>query len=546
MKYLKSLSSLSSFQSVRQTSIVTSGWLCTVGGLVADVLQPLAPFAFYVFLLSLVTTATLSFLCFKGRKGLVGALVLSAIACLVMGFFTLLQQGDESEERGIVATTIPTIATLQDKLGLIEEKIDAIKEDTETIKDTTSRIESKSDQVIESLDTIKETIASFKTDGIINTPSSPEEHYHNARIHELGGDYSAARRSYLEYFKSDLPKLDPHLRFITFLKVQEGTAGARETYNAIATRSPSKMAPYAKILLLPTESRKQNLKDYFDENPSFAPAAYHLSLEFSELRLGSQTIANKRDELRYISAFQQADEQGGLLRHLIDQELAQEWRTDANSRKRTIENTTGIDALENPVSISWMNTNSGAQANIQIIEQALDIFWNIKGQSSPESVGQSTYNNPQTGKPAPNQFFYLPTNQQDCTIEISYTDAAGQKHGPYDFEYAAQKESNSSDIRILEMTKNSWGSFRDYDGKVFFYFSHLMAYRGTLSKIEYGANEETPNREFKFPAWNKAGIALIDETVPTHIIAPSSTQYITVQLTYKSGEKSTIARITRH
>lgn len=159
---------------------------------------------------------------------MLGALILSAISCCATGAFTVLQHGEKSGEIGIVASTVPAIAALQKQLGIIEEKLDDIKRDTESIKDSTTRIESKSDKLLESLDTIKEGVENASSDGIIKNPASPEEYYHNARIQELGGDYAAARRSYLEYFKSDLPQIDPHLRFISFLKVQEGTAGHRK------------------------------------------------------------------------------------------------------------------------------------------------------------------------------------------------------------------------------------------------------------------------------------------------------------------------------
>ena len=75
--------------------------------------------------------------------------------------------------------------------------------------------------------------------GIIEKPSRPEQFYHNARIYELGGDYLNARKSYNRYFSFKLDFLDPHLRYQTFLKVQEGLAGAREIYSAIYENEPA-------------------------------------------------------------------------------------------------------------------------------------------------------------------------------------------------------------------------------------------------------------------------------------------------------------------
>lgn len=544
MKYLQSLFNRDVFHSVRKTSLVVSGWLCTVGGLVADVLQPVAPFVSYLFFLSLAILVVLAILYAFGKKDLLGALILAGISCAATGLFTFLQSGDEAEERGVVASAIPAVASLQESLGLIEQKLDEIKEDTEAIQASTTRIESKSDAMLEALDTIKEGIGS-DNGGIIQNPGSPEEHYQNARLHELGGDYAAARRSYLEYFKSELPLLDPHLRFISFLKVQEGTSGARETYNEVTSRSSGPIPAYARLLLLETQRRKAALSNYFSQNPDFAAAAYHLSLEYSQSRLGSQTLSDKREELTSLKAFQVADEKGGLLRFFIDQELVEEWRTDASTRLSAIESQMSTEALDNPVTLNWMANNSGWNGNIQIAESAIDIKWNVKGTSSPQSVGMSGFTDPNTGRPTPKSFFSLPKSQKDSVIEIRYTDASEIERGPYEFVFTAQKESDDGNRRILEATSTSWLSFRDYDGSVLLYFTHLLSYRGALSKIEYGLNQESPNQTFDFPVWDKPGIAMLDGSFPMFLTVPENTTFATVRVTYKSDDSSPIIRFDR-
>tara|TARA_R110001592_G_scaffold337300_1_gene623659 strand:- start:277280 stop:278908 length:1629 start_codon:yes stop_codon:yes gene_type:complete len=542
MSYVQTLSNLSLVQSLRKTSLVVTGWLCTIGGLVADVLQPIAPFAFYLFVASAVGLVVVAFLYWRGNKDLLGPLALAGIAAALFGFLSLLQQGGESQEQGILATAIPGIENLQERLGIIDRKLDDIKGDTQTIVATTARLESNSETIMTSLEAIK---AGSDSGGIIKNPESPEDYYHNARVQELSGDYAAARRSYLEYFKSDLPILDPHLRFISFLKVQEGTAGARETYNAVTARSASPIPAYARILLLNPAQRIAGLTRYFEENPAFGPAPYHLSLEFSEVRLGSQTIADKRQELAYLIAFQEIDENGGLLRYMVDQELVSEWRQDAQARRLTLESSLG-NALENPVSLSWMSHNAGWNGNIQIGESVQDIKWNIKGKTQPVSTGSSGQVDPSTGKPAPRTFFSLPSNQGNALIEIRYTDLAGAEQGPFEFDFEAKKASADSNRNMLEMTSTSWVSFRDYDRKVLLYFSHLMVYRGALSKIQYGVDREVPNKDFSFPNWNKTGLATIDANTKVYITVPRSTSYVTVQLTYKNGDKSPITRFDRN
>lgn len=453
MNYLQTLTNMEAFQSFRKTSLAFTGGICTLGGLVADVLQPIAPIISYVFFLALVALIVIAILYFTGKKNLIGALILTIVGTVGTGLIALLQTGEEAEEVGFIASVAPPVAELQASLGLIEKKIDSIKEDTQKIKSATERIETRSTEMASSIEDIKSSLENVSGDGVIANPSYPEDHYHNARIHELGGDYPAARRSYLGYFAKDLGKLDPHLRFISFLKIQEGSSGARETYNEIAYRHPSEVSDYIKRLLLNTESRKEKLLAYHLEQPDFAPAAYHLSLEFSERRLGSQTLSEKRKELKYLQAFVEADQSGGLVKHFVDQELVAEWRDDAATRLASLKSGSDATALSNPVSINWMAHNGGWNGNIQVLEPTRELKWNIKGQTAPRSTGDGGFTDPRTGKPAPRQFFTLPRNQQDTIVEIRYVDSAGEEHGPYEFEFKAKTESVDGNRRILELAK---------------------------------------------------------------------------------------------
>ena len=142
MRYAQTLANLNVIQSLRKTSLVVTGWLCTIGGLVADVLQPIAPFAFYLFLLSVLALVVVSLLYWRGNKDLLGPLALTGIAAALFGLLTLLQQGEEPQQNGILATAIPGIEDLQQRLGIIDKKLDDIKSDTQSIVASTARLES--------------------------------------------------------------------------------------------------------------------------------------------------------------------------------------------------------------------------------------------------------------------------------------------------------------------------------------------------------------------------------------------------------------------
>ena len=150
-----------------------------------------------------------------------------------------------------------------------------------------------------------------------------------------------------------------------------------------------------------------------------------------------------------------------------------------------------------------------------------------------------------TGKPMPMSFFTLPVKQSETEISIKYTDRNGTERGPFLFNFEPAAESWKNDIQMLQMTSTSWLAFRDYDGKLLLYFTPLLSYRGAIDKITYGLDKETPDTDFPFPAWEKAGSALITAEVSSFLSIPKETQFASVQLTYKNGEKSEIVRIAR-
>lgn len=537
MSVIQSLTNRAVFQSLRNTTLAITGSVCTVGGLIADVLQPIAPFASYLFAIAALAFVVLLALYRRGNEELLGAVAFAGVTAGVFGLIVLFQSGEEAEERGFVAAAVPGIAQLQASLGIMDAKLDSIAADTQSLRESADRLEDNSAQVLRTLEEMR---ASFASGGLIDKPLTPEDHYHNARLQELGGDYSAARRSYINYFRSDLPLLDPHLRFLAFLKVQEGTAGARETYATLMTGKDDGVPAYVRLLLLEPLQRVPELEKYAQQHPDFAPVFYHLSEDVSQRRLGFQTLANKRAERDYLGKFQAADEAGGLLKHVIDQALVEEWRDDAAVRLQAL-NGLGEGILENPVSVAFGVNNSGYTGTVSIAEPALEVLWNV-GNSDPRSTGASGAINPQTGKPMPQMFFNLPTNQRNSSIEISYRDVNGGLQGPFSFDFKAKQQSEDANQRILESTTTSWVSFRDYDRKRLLYFTHLMSYRGSIKSIRYGLNSAQPTKNYRFPAWRKAGLAPIDAKTPMYIKVPRSTRYVTVQLTYKDGEKSAVQR----
>ncbi len=109
--------------------------------------------------------------------------------------------------------------------------------------------------------------------GIIQNPKTPEEHYHNARFHELGGNFSAARKSYTDYLFSNLDAIDPWLSYLAMLKSAEGKAGAGEAlrYMSDKLKPPTVSYQTAIAMLEDGDARIAKLSALANANPDFGP-----------------------------------------------------------------------------------------------------------------------------------------------------------------------------------------------------------------------------------------------------------------------------------
>ncbi len=92
------------------------------------------------------------------------------------------------------------------------------------------------EKTIRGMETIAQHFDSIAAGGLIAKPKTPEEHYHNARVRELDGNFAAARQEYAAYLEANLDALDPWLSYAAMLKAQEGRAGAIDTFRALGEK----------------------------------------------------------------------------------------------------------------------------------------------------------------------------------------------------------------------------------------------------------------------------------------------------------------------
>jgi hypothetical protein len=529
------------------------GLIGAAGGFVSDVLQPLAPFSEYIFFLSLAASLVLiaALLFLQSRRHRTLPLLILSLAFVLFSGIMLSMQTKETAAKGVLASNFPGIEALQTTLGLLHQGVAEIKETTRKTAEGVARLENSAERtersagrIVASLEAIQQSFGTLaKSGGIIENAGRPEEHYHNARLYELRGDYLNARRSYNAFFASKLDFLDPHLRYQSFLAIQEGRAGAREIYAGLYEGDRRPLIEFARILLFDAPQRTEMLKGFVSAHSDFAPAFYELSREFSTARKGVQSFGDKRAELEALETFERLAAEGKFLKFFIDKELAANWLQDADSRLKALE-AVKRSASSNPITMEASRSNTDWTISLHLPEVPKEVFYHLEGEDVFRSTGFMEAKNTATGLPMPNQWFSLKPNTGKTKIQIEYTDAGNEMRGPYELQFDPDKALMVWQRRILDMTRNGWVSFRDFDGRVLVYFTQLLSNRCALSEVAYGVNSPATPSTFGVPECNPRDPFAVPDT-KIFIEVPRNSQYMTVQLTFKDGTKSEAVRIDR-
>lgn len=383
------------------------------------------------------------------------------------------------------------------------------------------------------------------TGGLIPGAKTPEEHYHNARVHELGGNFGAARKEYAEYLSANLEALDPWLSYSAMLKAAEGKAGAVETVRYLDDRLQPPTISYQTVLALLEDGdvRVKKLQTLAEKYPDFGPLPWLISQEFSEARRGDQTIADQRAEKEWLEKFRAAHAAGKFEKYFLDKKEALKWIEAAEARWAKL-SSTPERVLENPVTLTTQQSNSGWAVTFQIADfKAKELFYKLDGKGDFQSTGQLPMKNAQTGLPMINTYVPLPNLPPgEHTIEVKYVDKNEKMNGPYTLKFSTADEELAQGKMILNMTAGSWLSFRDYNGKVLLYFTHLLSHRPVINEIRYSLNSDKLDQTFKFKPSDKSEI---DSSDQVYLSVPDDSQFATVQVTYKDGTLSPVQKVLR-
>ena len=98
--------------------------------------------------------------------------------------------------------------------------------------------------------------------------------------------------------------------------------------------------------------------------------------------------------------------------------------------------------------------------------------------------------------------------------------------------------------QILPMTRANWVAFRNYDGKQWIYFTHLIVYRCGLREIRYSIDSDWLRERFPLPPCDPDNPNAFDPVAyPPYLVLPAgSAATISVQLVYTDREESEVVR----
>ncbi|AZO35250.1 MAG: methyl-accepting chemotaxis protein [Mesorhizobium sp.] len=431
-----------------------------------------------------------------------------------------------------------------------QKTVEAVKQTTDTLaagqqqqQAQAEKLQATTEQIAASIDTIAKGFARLAQGGAIADPKRPDEFYHNARVYELAGDMLNARRSYLAFAGFDVDAIDPYTRFATLLRVQDGKAGAREVFGTLTEKAKAPSIKLVHLLQFDDAQRLDKLNAFIAANPDYAPAYFLLAQEFSEDRLGSQTLADKRSEAQALSKFVAYEKDGGLLKYFVDQTQLADWLDRSRSRLTALGDV--LDPSRFVPTLTPMRSNAGWSMTISLPEPATAISWRL-GDSGPfTDTGLMAMNDQRTGKPMPNPSFELPDSTAATTIAIKYLDIRGRETGPFDIRFDPDGALQQENKQILDQFWTSWIAFDSGGNRGLVYFTQMLSYRCAIKEVHYSLNGSALDKEIKMPPCDAKDPYAIPSDYQPYFKVKDDVKSMAVQVTYTDGTKSPVREYKR-
>lgn len=451
-----------------------TGILAAMAGFFSDFVKPMINLVPFFFVLSLALALLLWFgVLVRGKTKeqldtvgeiintkygmLFGITVISSAFWLLMiPVFAL------TPPEGALAAAVPQVEQWQRQLLGRLDRIDA-------------RIEQGFEQVLERIDSID------KSAGIIGSPKSYNEYYHNARVYELTGNLLEARRSYEQYFQSGLVYIDPWLSYVQILKSLEGPASLPEFLLQWRDRFPDNPAVQLVYALAKPlrEDRVALLEDLSERFPEYGPVHLALLESYSYQENAVLTLAEQQKNQQALSALKSLQEKDGLSKYYIDQQLLAEKEQFVRSQQALAD---GYYAqmVKNPLDFKYEYLGTGAVSLAFVpAELVKKIYYRIDGQGDFKDTGSMGITMAGSTDPLPNYSAIENLSTGLHSIEIKYLDSKGEESPvntfdlnvePVKFSYLGYKIQNPATGRAGAYIYYSFYYAADADSTVRYSF----------------------------------------------------------------------------
>ncbi len=201
------------------------------------------------------------------------------------------------------------------------------------------------------------------------------------------------------------------------------------------------------------------------------------------------------------------------------------------------------DSVNAPIAM-FSRHNGGWTVVFSIADPTLGISWRIGETSEFRETGFLDTLDPRTRKRMPNPSIELSADAPAATIQVRYVDMTGELQGPFPIKFDPEAALVHDQRKILDMTATSWLSFREFNG-LLVYYTHLMSYRCAIREVRVGIDTAVPDKVLKMPPCDPRDPSVIPHDSQPYLKLAPSTQFVSVELTYRDGSVSEIRSFRR-
>jgi uncharacterized caspase-like protein len=196
------------------------------------------------------------------------------------------------------------------------------------------------------------------------------------------------------------------------------------------------------------------------------------------------------------------------------------------------------EALNAPIA-AFSRHNGGWSVVFSIADPTLGISWRMGESGDFRETGFLDTLDPRTRKRMPNPSIELAADAPAATIQVRYIDASGEMQGPFPIKFDPEAALLRDQRKILDMTAGSWLSFREFNG-LLVYYTHLVSYRCAIREVRIGVDNAVPSQVLKMPPCDMRDPNQIPYGAQLFMKLPPTTQFMSVELTYRDGSVSEI------